>query len=357
MPTTFALTTLPVPLFPGGFQGALLLYNTGPGTVYVSGDPSVSAVNGWPIAKGSTLSWAAGKALFAVSDSTATLLTDDSAGSMTSAADVATALIDSGLPQDIASKLYATGVPPVDSPQLLGSYTGTATGLAAYFDSWQADVSPYQSVRLYIQLNTDTITTGNTIHDMVFAFGDAVSSPASGRVTCVQGHNETAIAGDVPVWGQFLTASYGFIGAANTFDQVQFFAYGSYRATDTPRWQVSNAFWNANVSNYGEPNPACSFVTTYPVAANTAVMLYPSWVTGDLYYTFNIDGANTSGTYIGFLMGTATGHYLGGGGLITGQPLPPVSYGPLTMTGKQPVVEINSHNSVSTNYDLAIAFL
>lgn len=160
MPSQYPLTPVALPLYPGGFQGALLLYNTGPGMAYVSDTPNVSAANGWPIAKGSTITWAAGRALYAMSDTTATLMTDDNAGSMTSAVDVADALIDSGLAADIAAQVAIQGAPSIDHPALLY----TKSGSIAANQSWNLgldtsnwiDISKYNSIFVHVVANAQS---------------------------------------------------------------------------------------------------------------------------------------------------------------------------------------------------------
>jgi hypothetical protein len=162
MPNRYELSTVTLPLFPGGYQGALMLYNEGPGNVYVSDSPSLNAATGWPVAKGTTVSWAPNRALYACSDTTATLAADANVGSMTSAVDVANALIGSGLASDIADAISIKGVPSIDEPALLftktGSFLSTSSGWNLGLDtSTWIDISKYNSIYVHTVANAQAV--------------------------------------------------------------------------------------------------------------------------------------------------------------------------------------------------------
>ena len=355
MSTQYAIATVPVPVYPGGFQGALLLYNPGPGTLYVSDGPGVSPANGWPIAKGSTLTWAPNRSLYAVSDSSATLYADSNAGSMTSAEDVATALIDSNLANLIAQQLNLVGVPPIDSPVELLSFSGTSDALLTFIDNHApVDVSKYQSLRVYISIDNGPAT--DTVQRFSFGFADAANASFQ-RVVYAEGYGGTVITGDFPCVGPYLFP-YFTQTSQTTYTVSSYALYGSYRTADKPRWQVSNSTWDTYIDNGGVGTDcATSYAVNLPVNASSALVLYPSWQTGDMYFGWNTSGPNTTGSYVGLLTNGHPGHYLAGGIFTTGTPSGMQNYGPIILKNRQPVLEINSHNSVTTDYDIAIAYL
>jgi hypothetical protein len=108
--TLYFLKTLGIQCF-GKLDSATLLYNSGPGTAYVSDSPNPTSSTAYPIAVGGTLSWDAGRPLYGVSNTTASLLGTSNGGSATDPSAIATALIGQGLPNAIAASISASPVP------------------------------------------------------------------------------------------------------------------------------------------------------------------------------------------------------------------------------------------------------
>lgn len=154
----------PIQIFPDGAGGALTLYNTDTtNTVYVGEYPDN---NGFPMSPGMTLSWDAGRSLYAYVDAgnTVSLVVVSNAGNIFSAksiadqiiaaglaTDIANAIVNSGLTSaNIASQINLAGVPPIDTQTVVLDSGLVALNSGVPYVTAVLDVSRYQS--LYIHL-------------------------------------------------------------------------------------------------------------------------------------------------------------------------------------------------------------
>jgi hypothetical protein len=113
-------------IFPAGLQGNTLLYNAGANPLYVDSDLTVG-VSSFPISPGGSLPWDAGVPLYAVSPAGTTMNVAPGSSTVFDPTAIATAILDQGLAQDIATSISLN--PPtviVQPPALL--YSGMPGG-------------------------------------------------------------------------------------------------------------------------------------------------------------------------------------------------------------------------------------
>lgn len=359
MALTFSLTSEPTPVTESGWPNGALIYNTGTADAYAAEDPG-GQVTGFPVpAAGGSLTWDADRPLYlsAGAGHTTTVVVDDNSSStVSSPTDLANAIIAAGLASDIAQQVNVMGVPPIDAPVELVTYTGTINGLRTFLGNLAPiDVSRYQSVRAYV--NISDISAGNdTIQSLLFGFADDRAASFQ-RIVYTEGYGECSITGDFPVLGQYLFPQFDQATQVN-YLTVSYVLYGSYRTADKPRWQIANHLWFASFEDAAPAKDcATSYAVNTSVAPSSSETLYPSWQTGTMFFAWWTTGPNAGGSYVGLLTDGKPGHYLAGGVLTTGVPASSQQYGPIVIANRQPVIEINSHNTVATNYDLALAFI
>lgn len=342
-----------------GFDAAALIKNTGGSPLYAAAVPITDASQGFPIdAGGGTLTWAQGRPLYLIAPAGATSAVIDPGngdGATTSPTDLANAILAGGLAQQIATAVNVTGVPPIDAPVELISFSGSSDGLKTFIgNEAPIDVSKYQSLRVYINIDDGPAT--DTTQCFSFGFADTAGATFQ-RTVYVEGHGGTSITGDFPCLGDYLFPLFDQ-PTETEYTIASYALYGSFRTSEKPRWQVANHVWQNEYLDAGPVKDcASSYAINIPVPASTALMLYPSWQTGDLYFSWWTTGPNSGGSFVGLLADGKSGHYLAGGELTTGVPASMQDYGPVVLFNRQPVLEINSHNTVTTNYDVALAFL
>lgn len=155
-----SITTYPIntpnfsPVLVNGLPSSLTLYNSSTSLSIVINDSS--AGNGYPMAPGSTISWDAGKALYASCTGTANLVVLDNAGNIDNPQILAQLIVDSGLGQSVADALKVTGVPVFNVTDEL--YRDTVVVPSGGFDSSLSfDVSAYNSVNINVNVSVGSV--------------------------------------------------------------------------------------------------------------------------------------------------------------------------------------------------------
>lgn len=102
------------PIYPGGYQSAVNVKNTGTTTAYL--DTQQGVASGYPLSVGSSLVWDAKRPLFVSADPGAgtTVIVTDNGGALFDASAVASQILGQGLSTQIASSIFASGIPVVE---------------------------------------------------------------------------------------------------------------------------------------------------------------------------------------------------------------------------------------------------
>lgn len=380
MPTQYPLTPTTLPLYPGGYQGALLLYNVGPGMAYVSDSPNVTASNGWPIAKGSTITWAAGRALYAISDTTATLFADENAGSMTSAVDVADALIDSGLANDIAQQVALQGAPSIDHPTVLYSKTGTVAANSSWnlgldTSTW-IDISKYNSIFIHVTANAQAPpnvadsfvcsawTTSNTVAPVTASTALTIESVECALTQEVPDSNGSWCQMVLPAYGEGLFLYFEPVSAGSYMINYTITITGSYKSVTGSKMYAQNQhFLNAgNMPLLDTPvipgldNMCYGFVYTIPANTGAYVGVMSHINTQyDVTWVPNTGTTPVNGTDIYISTGEPNRQIVGvyadksAAGAIT-------RWERILNGGRAPHLWINNHDSFAKSYNFVFSF-
>ena len=112
----------------GSDVGALTILNNGPGIAYVDDAFQSSPTSGRPINVGATVNWAAGSELYAISPTTANIVTSTNVGSVFDPSVIATSLLNSGLANQIAVALSGSSG-GILNPTAIGAAVPSASAI------------------------------------------------------------------------------------------------------------------------------------------------------------------------------------------------------------------------------------
>ena len=200
-------STQPVPIYPGGKQAPVMLYNQDVSdTIYVSDIPS--GLSGFPLGPGDTITWDGDKSLYAWIGSAglvANLIVLDNGGSISSARAIADQIIQAGLADDIATSIVASslagniggqvagsalpsntanaikiaGVPIIDSPVILANRKIVTWDINNPTPVLNYNISAFQSVSIRI----DAPSTGTLAPDQwIINFGFYSDTPSNNGI-------------------------------------------------------------------------------------------------------------------------------------------------------------------------------
>lgn len=118
MANNVVVTQTVTPIYPAGVQSSITVYNSGTEIIYLGDSSSLQPANGFPVRPGSTVTWSAKQALYAVCDVTksSTLVYDAGVDSVFDSAAVANQILTQGLAAQIANQIKLSGVPLIDMP-------------------------------------------------------------------------------------------------------------------------------------------------------------------------------------------------------------------------------------------------
>lgn len=307
-----------------GFDASALIKNIGASPVYAAAVPIVDASQGFPVDPGGgTLAWPQGRPLYLVAPAgTTTVVIDPGNGdsSTTSPTELANAIIDAGLAQDIANQISLKGVPIIDNPTLLvdgvygagagsGTFTYAATFGLPFYSEPLIDVSAFQSVDLAFVANIPAATTQSMGWQIQF-FTDTAGTKAVGTFVG-QMMASGSLSVSVPATGRYMSLTLAWSGGAISSGAPSFFLTisGSYRTVPGYVYSVKNDLWqNATTTT----NPPWSDTATAKliVPAGGNAQLFPSytraplrlcaWITGvSANNSCSLNVTDLSGDYFG----------------------------------------------------------
>lgn len=364
MSQTFTVTTVPLPVYPGGFQtDAVLIYNTGPGTVYASSNPSVTSLTGWPILAGSTISYPA-SALYLVSESTSAVYVGDDAISVSaSPSDIATALINQGLSQQIAQDIYGQGVRNVDAQELITEWTGPMpSGVTHPFGPGNVDLTVFKSLRIVMTINTQTTPPASDIQTLMIKFyADSAYTQLVGTSFTLECQGGCIVNGVIPILGEYaVIEAYTNTSSQADYTGANFYIYGSLSQVIAPSFIVHNELWDSNLAAPVDGSPEQKMINTLvTVPGNSSVTLYPSYYTGPFFMSWLIEtgeASNTTGSAVFLTTCTGVDTVIAGSNGDTTTTTALHQYSNLSLGYRQPVVKVYNKNSASLTYGIAICY-
>lgn len=291
-------------------------------TVYLGEDPQVTVNGGWPLEPGDSVTWEAGKPLYAIAPGRTTVYVEAAATSVFQASAVADQLVASGLAQDIADRIQIAGAPSIDDPQTLAADTFNAPAALASHSvgGGNLDVARYQSIAVrLVTAMTGAVLTAPATSGHIY-----ISHYAAGTLIAVDeflylGDNQSsrifakAPAIVVPARGDqiLVEVDYGTAGVPMTCTVV-----GSYRAVQKPSYFCGHGFFGAsglgNV-NAGDGLDGFSSWVVAGLAASASWNEWPVLYAGPAILFFDSAAAITAGTITITVRDTAGGVSLGQG--------------------------------------------
>lgn len=339
MPTPYNVAATPTPIFPNGQQPSLLLYNPSGSTaqpIYVDSNSGVGAGASLEIHPGTSVQWNANTPLWAISPSGAQdLMISEEASNFTSAVDVANALIDSGLANDIAQQIALNGAPTIDVPLAINTL-----GI-------DYDVTKYSSVEV-------TFTVGNNTYPNGYAGGDLWAlniyykdeAGNTFNLRTVTGHSTGNAKIVIPTYGVSMQFQANMLtnvsGSAYTFGIEGELSYRERNESIV----VTNRFWAGSVgSDYDQDGDALASVNM----TNTSNTYYPSYKAGPqtLSLLFNSHGSSGS-TFEWAVRDAFTGFWLWG--VISTSAANPAFQQANANIRSQPSVFISTTSTTSVNF-------
>lgn len=237
-------------VLPTGLPTELTLYNLSTTETLNINDSTNGS--GFPLSPGASVSWDAGKPLYASCATSATLVVMDNGGTISNPATLAKLIVSSGLGQSVADAVAISGAPSIDSPNAFPQYTGGPTGInkAVY------DISRYQSAHLYLFAAESPPNAAHfwTVNVQFWATAD------TGFSTGVVLRTVTATVCDsantywtLPAIGKTMTVTVAPLVGPAASAQVTLNVTGSFRATEE----------EFNVQNAGSSQPHLSIGSVF----------------------------------------------------------------------------------------------
>ena len=331
--TTWTINdTNPVQIIPPvGYETATQISNLDlVNSIVLSDDTTLSGIT---LPPGSSIEWDPHKGLWihvATAGTSVQVNVVDNEGLFTNGQAVASALITSGLANQIASSISLSGAPPIDSNTSLFNYRNT--GIAAASGSTQVmiykvpGVSKYQSVTIW-----GVDESNNDNYRRVDIWWGVQTADAS---TLYVYNDESFVIGDQGTMGSGYLGAYGtyqtstkhqdmwviVYGNASISGTLHFACVGSYKTISAPKYifrsaDMNNTGFTPVPTTYGTGTDGYAtirwYVGTGTIPNNTTVIWRPTCKNGKGILTVAADGA--SGTFFVAVQDQASGQTIGAG--------------------------------------------
>jgi hypothetical protein len=289
---TYPITDV-IPNYIGQTTDTVIIVNVDPAnTVYLS--DTATTQKGFPLDPGSTLSWDAGRPLYAyLTDATkpASIVLTKNQGQYTSTKAIATALLQSGLASQIAADIQLKGAPPIDPLATIFTDVHPVAGGAAYNSAW-INVGGYQSITFRIAEETGTVYASPLPRRVTLWWSDSSGGiPFAEEAFFISDTNGGAF-GSLTAFTTYRTS------VKDAWVQIQWEATaraatlktwltGSYKTLSRPEYTLQSGYDGvpAGWGEYGNglDRLAAVYTSTQPFTNNQAYWVYPSVSAGAGY--------------------------------------------------------------------------